>query len=326
MAVLKTVLVTGATGGLGYSVANYLEKNGFNVVSTGRVIKSFQTFSKFVECDLAEISISDMLIKFGEVDYLIHCAALATDNDSTADYYKYNVEVTEKLINYSNVIHLKKFVYISSPSMYYSGVDRHLVAEDDIIYHDKVSLYATSKIKAEQLFSNAEHRFNTVILRPRAIFGEHDTVLFPKIIKMLSKKKSIFPRAAKIKQDFTYVENVSHAIYCSLMNDVEDCSIFNITNHEPAYLEDILNTIIKHKQLNSTITDMPTIIPKIVNMLDKTAYYLKLNKYLPFTSHSINSISTNMTLSNENAINILKYTPIVSMQDGLMKTLNKGLN
>jgi len=326
MAVLKTVLVTGATGGLGYSVANYLEKNGFNVVSTGRTLKSFQIFSKFIECDLAEMSIFDMVIKFGEIDYVIHCAALATDNDSTADYHKYNVDVTEKLINYANTIHLNKFVYISSPSMYYSGVDRHLVTEDDIIYHDKVSLYAASKIKSEQLFSKADHRFNTVILRPRAIFGEHDTVLFPKIIKMLTKKKSIFPRAAKIKQDFTYVENVSHAVYCSLMNDVEDCSIFNITNHEPAYLEDILNTIIKHKQLNSTIIDMPTIIPKIVNMLDKIAYYFKLNKYLPFTSHAINSISTDMTLSNEKAIKILKYKPIFSMQDGLIKTLNKGLN
>lgn len=326
MAILKNILVTGATGGLGYSVVNYLEKNGFNVIATGRTIKSFQQFSSFIEANLVNISMNDMLIKFEKIDCIVHCAALATDNDSETDYYTHNVEVTKKLIEYANHSGIIKFVYISSPSIYYSGQDRYLVKENDTIYHDKVSLYAASKIKAEHLFKSADNSFKTVILRPRAIFGEHDTVLFPKIIKMLHKKRAVFPRIANIEQDFTYVDNVSHAVYCSLINDVDNCSIFNITNQEPAYLNDILNIIIKHHQLNTTIVDMPPIIPKIVSVLDKVAYCLKLNKYLPFTSHSINSISTAMTLSNDNAINVLKYTPIVSMKDGLLRTLNKGIH
>lgn len=338
MAYIKRILITGATGGLGYATYEYLQNKGYELIPTGRTIKPHQKFTNFIPLDLSSVTLEELKKKVGKVDYIVHCAALATDNDLPEDYWLHNVYPTVTLKQFAHMVRAKKFIYISSPSIYFNGYDRYNVKEDSEIDKSTISPYAQSKLEAEKevlrpyknitqennlLPKNKvyEHLVN-IILRPRAIFGQHDTVLLPKLLEVLNKPLALLPKAGHVLQDFTYVENVAHAIYCAIENKVPNNSIFNITNQEPWYLDDVLKKIMAHYNIKPYIMNMPNFIHKLVGYLEKKSYSRNEHKKLKVTTHGLNSISRDMVLDNENAIKVLKYKPIVGMRDSLEKTLN----
>lgn len=318
------ILITGATGALGYDTYLYLKSLGFNnILCTGRTIKKHQKFDKneFISLDLSILSSDEYFNFFGNIDVIIHCAALASDNDRWGNYYLHNVNVTKKLRNYGNIIGCKNFIYISSPSLYFNNANNFLVNENALVQSAKISLYAKSKYESEECLLKNNNIFHTTILRPRAIFGEHDTILLPKINNLIKKKNIFLVRKGRVEQDFTYVRNVSHAIYCALKNKHDDKSIYNITNHEPYYLDTILYRIAKKNNINLKINNLPVFFIDIVNFIEKCMYYLFLNKKMTITKHSLGSISYDMILDNSAAISKIKYKPIVDMNTALNKVL-----
>lgn len=87
-----TVILTGATGGIGCKIAEALCNKGYNVVITGRNEEKLSSITdKLSGCvavpgDISELSFQDELLKksfecFGSVDCIINCAGIAQHND-----------------------------------------------------------------------------------------------------------------------------------------------------------------------------------------------------------------------------------------------------
>lgn len=316
---MKRILLTGATGGLGYATYLKLRELGYDVIPTGRTIKDFQKFDNFFRLDLKNIeNISNDKL---EVDILVHCAALATDTDRMEDYMKVNYTEPSNLINKIQQVNPNvKVIYVSTPSIYYNGQNRRNVQEHSTVYRSLISDYALSKLKFEEELK--ARKISTIVLRPRAIFGEHDTVLLPKIERILNNKVAKIPNSGKVLQDFTYVDNVVHSIVCAIEKNLRDSfNVFNITNQQPYYLDEILKNIISAKRINTKIADLPAIAPIIVNSLDSILGVFNKKHILPVTSHGLKSISTDMTLDSTSARVRLGYFPVVSMEEGLERTI-----
>ena len=90
MNISKTVLITGATGGLGLSIADEFYKKNFNMILTGTnesklnlLTSKYKKNTKVIMCDLANThEINDMLknISNNPVDILINNAGITRDN------------------------------------------------------------------------------------------------------------------------------------------------------------------------------------------------------------------------------------------------------
>lgn len=338
MAYTKRILITGATGFLGYQTYQYLQNKGYELIPTGRVIKEHQNFENFVALDLSIATLEDLKKKIGKVDYIVHCAQLLSDNDLTEDYWLHNVYPTITLKQFAHMVRAKKFIYVSSAAIYFNGFDRYNVKEDAEIDKDKLSPYAQSKLEAEKevlrAYKNITQENNllpknkayehliSIILRPRGVFGQYDKNLLPKFLEVLNKPVAVLPRKAHVLQDLTYVENVAHAIYCAIESKVSNNSIFNITNQEPWYLDDVLKKVTGHYNINPYLLNMPNPLYKLVAYLEKKSYERMEHKKLKVTTHTLNYISKDLVLDNENAIKVLKYKPLIGMRDSLEKTLN----
>lgn len=173
----KNILITGNLGYIGSVLTPILSKK-YNIVGYDigyfkdcnlqekLKIKNFKQIYK----DIRDIHEKDL----SNIDYVIHLAALS--NDPLGQFnpkitYDINYKGTVKLAEISKKIGVKKFIFISSQSIY--GISKKNTPLDE--YKSKknpITAYAKSKLMCEKFLSKIKtNKFQVVFLRPSTIFG-----------------------------------------------------------------------------------------------------------------------------------------------------------
>lgn len=189
------ILITGASGFLGQHLVRTLRKK-HTVIGLGRRAMQFPDNVAYYRCDLTTSTL-DMIEK-ETIDIVFHVAAKADLEGDFETFNKHNVDVTKKLVSYFPEA---KFIYISTPSIYANGSNRHHITETTRIDESymKRSLYAYTKYLGEVYVST--HHKKYIILRPRAILGPYDTTVWPNIMQA-----SFFPLFNKGKVLLSYTD------------------------------------------------------------------------------------------------------------------------
>ena len=180
---MKKVLVTGAYGFLGKYVIKELVSNNYKVVAFGRKKEELLKLKdKNVDIFVGDFcNKEDVLKATKNIDCIIHCGALSTIWGKREDFIKTNVDGTINLLDACRKNHIKKFVYVSSPSIYASK--RLNIKEDDYDKNNKLNYYIESKILAETQIKKY-YDIDYVIIRPRGLFGIGDTSIIPRLIRL----------------------------------------------------------------------------------------------------------------------------------------------
>lgn len=113
-------------------------------------------------------------------DVVIHAAALSSPFAPRREYLRHNVDATRHVIDWCRAHGLPKLIYISSSSVHYRPRDQLGIREDDPIGPAFANTYAETKAAGETLVRDYPGAWT--ILRPRAVFGPGDTVLFPRLL------------------------------------------------------------------------------------------------------------------------------------------------
>jgi len=147
------ILLTGATGFLGFRTLEKLivDSNIDKIIATGRTIKpSHHIIDPKVTYELGDLSDTEFVKKIvSGVDVIIHTAALSSPWGTYEMFYSANVKSIQNLIHFAELFGVKRFVYISTPSMYFNGKDRYNIKEIDPLPHRFVNEYANTKRMAE---------------------------------------------------------------------------------------------------------------------------------------------------------------------------------
>lgn len=323
------ILVTGATGGLGRNALRYLCNKGIDVRATGRneavgqVLKSQGIV--FVACDLATASKQALEKLLQDIDIIWHCAAKSADWGKYQDFLECNVTATENLAQMAANMGVQCFVHISTPAVYFDYQTHDDVTE---IYRATkfVNHYAATKWLAEvaiQKISTTSPNMRTVIIRPRAIFGEYDQVLIPQLLKMLKANngKLILPRGGETVLDLTYAGNVAHAMWLATQaKHINSGEVFNITNDAPVQIKTVLQQLfVQALQQDMHITYMPYLLAR---WLAKGAELMaSITHTTPqLTQYSAGVLAYDMTLNISKAKKLLGYQPFFTMDESIQKT------
>jgi len=80
---------------------------------------------------------------------------------------------------------VKRCIYVSSPSVLFNGQDQCDLTDDAPYPHRFVSTYSLTKKLGEDLVNaaSATSDLQTVIIRPKAIFGPGDQTLLPRLVE-----------------------------------------------------------------------------------------------------------------------------------------------
>jgi nucleoside-diphosphate-sugar epimerase len=322
------VLVTGATSGLGRNAAEWLLGAGHRVRATGRDPDAGAQLAalgaEFVALDLALASPAECEALLGGIDTVWHCAAKSSPWGDYASFYAANMAATEKLASAAGQRGIRRFVHISTPSIYFDFADHFEVDES---YRAKrfVNHYAATKFEAEQRIAELVKRHPAttyVILRPRALFGPHDRVILPRLLAQMQRDRGVLrlPGGGRAVLDLTFVLNVVHAMHLASTRPLLSGAIYNITNHEPGPLADILERLLKGEMgLTYRLQAMPyTLLHGLAGAMEIAARFTGREPML--TRYSVGAVNFAMTLSNARAIAELGYTPPYSMDQGIRLT------
>ncbi|MDR0762362.1 MAG: NAD-dependent epimerase/dehydratase family protein [Campylobacteraceae bacterium] len=322
------ILVTGATGFLGSRAAILLAEDGHEITAVGRNLSKAPKHAsiRFIQTDLTQELPEDL---FKDIEAIVHCAALSSPWGRYEEFYRMNVFATEQLIEHSLKHQIKRFVYISSPSIYFEFKDKESIKECDPLPSKRVNFYAETKYLAElKIFKAYEKGLPAIILRPRAIFGPKDTALLPRVIKANNTK--FIPKMREDDGplcDLTYVDNVVHAIKLALISK-DTCigQAYNITNAEPVYLLETIQNLTKELGLKYNAKKIPYGLAFAYAAALELIYRFVLKGKEPaFTKYSISLFYNNQTLDITKAEKELGYVPPIDMKEGFSKTV-RGWN
>ena len=242
------ILVTGATGFLGYrTLEKLIELPEVDlIIANGRTIKETHFIAhEKIEYQLGDLADVDFVNKLvSKVDYIIHAAALSSPWGNYASFEEANLKSQINLIKAAEEKGIKKFIYISTPSLYFNFKNRLNIKESDPLPTKFVNAYASTKRLAEIELENASIPY--VILRPRALTGRGDTVIMPRLIRALDEGKLKIIGDGKNSVDLTSVSNVVDAILLGIKAEGEALNeTYNISNGEPVLLWEKIELVLK---------------------------------------------------------------------------------
>lgn len=204
--------VTGASGFLGSHLVDLLLQEGHEVRCLVRK-SSDRRWLKNKPLQLVEGNLQPGDAGLGKglvgVDWCFHVAGVITTT-KPQEYFQINVGGTRHCLDTCLQIapNLKRFVLVSSiaacgPSQNGSKIDEQTPAHP-------LTLYGQSKLEAEKLALSYRDKLPIAILRPPAIYGARDKMIYP-VFKLAKKGFFFVPRGEPRTISMAYVEDVARS-------------------------------------------------------------------------------------------------------------------
>jgi len=320
------VLITGATGFLGSYIVDKCIEQGDSVRVLVRKTSNLDYLKKYSSIEYVYGDLNDTA-SFSDatkgIDAIYHSAARVSDVGDRKQFYNDNFIATKSLVDEAKNQGVKRFIFISSPSIFFDLKDQ--INIDESYPHPKkyINLYSETKALAEQyVLSSNDKNFITCSLRPRGIWGPRDkTGYIPKIVYALMNEK--FPDISgdkKINATFCNAENAADACILAARSNKVGGKAYFITDDEVVDAWGFLNLVRERfnllpikKKINSKfliyLGSIFDLIWKIPALARKSAP--------PISRYSIGLLTLTSTYDISAAKKDFNYAPKINQKKGL---------
>lgn len=315
------VLVTGGTGFLGQHIATTLSNAGWQVTVLGRNRRIGNEHAhhgrRFVCADLANASAVSEAVA-GQ-DVVVHSGALASPWGPYRQFYRANVQGTRSVVEAALAHGVRRFVHISTPSLYVDGEHQHHVREEAALPQKLINHYATTKKLAEDVVDDAVERgLSALTLRPQALFGPGDRAILPRILKAARRGRVPIIGDGTQELDVTYVGNVVDAVVRSIEAPQSLTGRkYNVTNGEPMAVRVLLERLFERLGRPFVPRHLPfRFAYGLAGAMEQMAK-LTGGWEPPLTRYSVIALGRSRTLCLDAIQRDLDYHPRVSVEEGL---------
>ncbi len=319
------VLVTGATGFLGSHVAMALRDEG--VVATGRNPEALDRLRlkgiRAVPLDLrAPIAWADR-DRIGPCHTIVHCAGLSSPWGCRAAFEQANVDATRHLVAMAADMGVRRFVFISTASVYFRFADQEGLQEHQLPA-DFVNDYASTKRQAE-LAVLARPEIGPLVIRPRGIYGAGDTALLPRLMRVAGRRP--VPRFAQAgATDITHVDDVVAAVLAATQTGPDiSGEVVNVSGGVGVPLPQVIEAACAASGVDLRWRRVPFgPALRAVRVMEAVASRLPTRPEPPVTAYALGILRYRQTMDIAKAARVLGWTPQVSFEEGLRRTFADG--
>lgn len=262
---MKTILVTGSAGFIGFHLVKKLLKDGHKVIgidnfngyydisikeSRNDILEENKNF-KLYRGDLDNSEFVHKVFKDNlDIDSVCHLAAQAGVRHSLKSPYSYltNLIGFLHILNESKNFGIKNFVFASSSSVY--GKQLKNTFKEEVVTDTPMSLYAATKKSNELLAYSYHHLYGMkcVGLRFFTVYGTYgrpDMAIFDFTKSILEDKTISLFNNGLMKRSFTHVDDIVDGIIKSLESDVK-WGVFNLGSDRSVELHHLVELLEKN--------------------------------------------------------------------------------
>jgi len=266
---VKTILVSGVAGFIGFHLVKKLVNNGYDVlgidnindyydvklkygrlkelgiekdkIEYNKMVKSsiFDNF-KFIKLNLEDKDNIFKLLRYNRVENICHLAAQAGVRYSLENPYAY---IDSNIYGFMNILeacrqfNIKNLSFASSSSVY--GLNKKQpFSEHDCVDHP-ISLYAATKKSNELMAHTYAHLFGIKATGLRFFtvygpWGRPDMALFKFVRNILEDKPIDVYNYGNMQRDFTYIDDIVDGVFHTIEHPAKPNELFDFLNPDSA--------------------------------------------------------------------------------------------
>ncbi|XP_047051862.1 3beta-hydroxysteroid-dehydrogenase/decarboxylase-like [Lolium rigidum] len=257
----------------------------------------------------------------------------AAADGSFLPLHRLAAEGTRRLLAACRAAGVARVVYTGSADVVAAGaLDVVDADEGSLTYPDKFG-DAASELRAQVemmvLSADGNGGMRTCVLRPSNLFGPGDSSLVRFVAGYARSPLSKFViGSGGNRSDFTYVENVAHANVCAeqaLCSDTDSVAgkPFFITNGAPVKTWEFMSCMMEAMGCQRPRINLPAKVVLFAAEFSNMIHHrlgLQMSSSPLLYPDTVYFLSRTRTFNTSKARKLLGYDPIVSLEDGIMKT------
>ncbi len=300
------MLVTGASGFVGGAIVRRAREEGWEVRGLGRRPLGVPAYLR------ADLTLP-LEIDF-RPDVVVHAAGRSSPWGSRREFERQNVTATRHVVDFCTAHGQPHLIHISSAAVLYRPEHQLALTEQTPVPDKPINEYAGAKYRGELLVQ--AYAGCACILRPRAVFGPGDTVVFPRILRALARGRlPLIQSTQPVMGDLVFVDTL--ADYVLRAAERRATGIYHLTNGQPVEIYAFLRKLCAELGLPAPCRKVSAATAlRAAHALEMIYRLLPFLGEPPLTRFGVSVFAYSKTFDVSRALNDLG-PPSVSLEDGL---------
>jgi nucleoside-diphosphate-sugar epimerase len=312
--------VTGGSGFVGGALIERLRREGWDVRALAR---SEQAAGRVRELGAQPVSGDlgdrDSLRTGAEgCELAFHAAAKVEDWGDPAEFERVNVQGTQNVIDASREAGVRRLVHVGTEAALMAGQPLVNVDESAPLRPDSPALYPSSKAKAEQLVRAANgDGIETVVVRPRFVWGSGDSTLLPQIVEMVRSGRFRWVGGGRHLTATTHIDNTVEGLWLAATRAPAG-GVYFVTDGEPVAFREFLTKMVGTEGVEIPDKSVPAGVARVAAATAEGIWRrLRRPGSPPLTRFAVWVSSQECTIDISRAERELGYRPVISREEGL---------
>jgi nucleoside-diphosphate-sugar epimerase len=317
---VSTAFVTGGSGFIGGRLIERLVRDGWRVRAMGRSDSSAAKVSEIgaepVKCELGDAE--SMRAGAEGCEYAFHAAGHLGEWGTREEFERDNVAGTRNALEASRAAGVRRFVHVGTEAALLAGKPLVNVNEDAPLRPDSKALYPSTKAKAEQAVRDANGSgFETVVVRPRLVWGPGDTTIVPSLTAAIEKKRFSWIGGGEHLTSTTHVDNTVEGLVLGATRG-QPGSVYFVTDGEPAVFREFITSLLRANGVEPPDRSTPAPVARVAAGVSEGIWRtLKLKGSPPVSRLAYWLSAQECTIDISRARSELGYEPVISREEGL---------
>jgi nucleoside-diphosphate-sugar epimerase len=318
---MASAFVTGGSGFIGGRLIDRLRADGHSVRALARsdaaASRVADRGAEPVRGDLADVAA--MRAGADGCELAFHAAAKLGDWGSRDEFIAGNVDGTRNALNACSDAGVKRFVHVGTEAALMAGQPLIDVDERAPLWPDSPALYSATKAMAERIVLDANRpgEFETVVVRPRFVWGRGDTTLLPTMVAMVKAGRFAWVGGGHNHTSITHVDNVVQGLILGAERGLPGNAYF-VTDGDPVEFREFVSELLSTQGVSAPTRTVPIAVAHAVAVGGEAAWrLLPLPGRPPLTRFAYWVTSQDCTIRIDKARTELGYEPVVSRAEGM---------
>ena len=317
---MSTAFVTGGSGFIGGALVRRLADDGWTVRALARSDAAARRVgdrgAEPVRGDLDDVDA--MAAGAGGADVVFHAAAQLGDWGRREDFERGNVQGTHNALAAARQAGARRFVHVGTEAALLAGDPLIEVDEHAPLRFDSPALYASTKARAEEAVIEANRNgLQTVVIRPRFVWGRGDTTLLPLMARMVRSGRWAWIGGGRQRTSTTHVDNVVHGLMLGAERGAPG-GVYFVTDGEPVVFRDFVSRLLATQGVTPPNRSLPLGAARAAAAAGETAWrVLPLPGRPPVTRFGVWVSALETTIDITRARTELGYEPVTTIDEGL---------